>query len=182
MNHQPFEEWLLADEPPVGEQAIELSEHLDICPRCRQLETSWADAHQLFKESGLIAPTPGFATRWQERLQAQQQLTQKLRHHRQPWLLFVLTFSIAAALLVLLGFQLWQTFHSTAQLLLVKAFFLSLVLTIVDIGQDILTALFQVAVRFPVVQWAFLLGMSGFLGMLWITVGRQLVSIRRITL
>jgi predicted anti-sigma-YlaC factor YlaD len=182
MNHQPFEEWLLADEPPVGEQAIELDEHLLDCPRCRQLGTNWADVHQLFITSEQIAPAPGFTTRWQARLQEQQELARKQRNHRRPWLLFLLNFGIAGILLVLLGFQLWQNFHSTAQLLLVKAFLLSLVLTAADIGQDILSALIQVAVRFPIVQWAFLLGMSGFLGMLWITVGRQLVSIRRIPL
>lgn len=179
MNHQPFEEWLLADEPPSGEQAIELDEHLLDCPRCRQLESSWAEVHTLLHTSGQVAPLPGFTTRWQARLEAQQQEALKRRNHRQPWLLFTLFLSIAAVLLALLGFQLWQTLHSTAQLLLVKAFLLSIGLTVVDIGQDILSAFVQIAVRFPVVQWAFLLGMSGFLGMLWITIGRQLVSTRR---
>ncbi len=182
MNHQPFEDWLLADEPPAGEQAVELNEHLRDCPHCRQLETSLTDVHQLILTSGQIAPAPGFTTRWQARLQAQQELAFKRRNHRQPWLLFVLNFGIAAVLLALLVFQLWHTFHSTAQMLLVKAFLLSIVLTALDIGKDILSALIQVAVRFPVVQWAILLGMSGFLGMLWIAVGRQLVSIRRISL
>lgn len=182
MNHQPFEDWLLADKPPAGDQAIELSEHLRNCPRCRQLETSWAEVHQLFQTSGLIAPASGFTARWQTRLHAQQQLALRRRNHRQPWLLFALTFGIAAVLLIVLGFQLWQTFHATAQMLLVKAFFLSIFLTAVDIGQDILSALIRVAVQFPIVQWAFLLGLSGFLGMLWISVGRQLVSARRIML
>jgi hypothetical protein len=67
-------------------------------------------------------------------------------------------------------------------MLLVKAFFLSIAVTVVDIGQDILSAFIEIAVRFPIFQWAFLLGMSGFLGMLWLTVGRQLVSARRIML
>ena len=182
MNHQPFEEWLLADEPPAGEQALELREHLRDCPRCRELEASWAGVHKLFQTSEQIAPTPGFTSRWQTRLHAQQEQAFKRRHHRQPWLLFALNFVIAAALLFLLSLQLWRTFHSPEQLLLVKAFFLSTILTIADLSQDILTALTQVVVRFPVVLWVFLLGLSGFLGSLWITVGRQLVSTRRITL
>jgi predicted anti-sigma-YlaC factor YlaD len=182
MNHQPFEEWLLADEPPAGEQALELREHLRDCPRCRELEAGWAGVHILFQSSEQIAPTPGFSSRWQTRLYAQQEQAFKRRHHRQPWLLFALNFVIAAALLILLSLELWRTFHSTAQLLLVKAFILSLILTLVDLSQDILTASIQVAVRFPVVLWVFLLGLSGFLGSLWITVGRQLVSTRRITL
>jgi hypothetical protein len=82
----------------------------------------------------------------------------------------------------LLGVQLWRTFNSPQQLLLVKAFILSLFLTIVNISQDILTASIEVAERFPVVLWVFLLGLSGFLGSLWITVGRQIASTRRITL
>jgi len=182
MNHQPFEEWLLADEPPTGEQALELREHLRDCPRCCELEASWDGVHKLFQTSEQVAPTLGFSDRWQTRLHAQQEQAFKRRHHRQPWLLFGLNFLIAAALLTLLGLQLWQTFHSTAQLLLVKAFFLSIILTIVNLSQDILTALIQVVERFPVVLWVFLLGLSGFLGSLWITVGRQLVSTRRITL
>jgi anti-sigma factor RsiW len=182
MNHQPFEEWLLADEPPAGEQALELHEHLRDCPRCRELEASWAGVHKLFQTSEQIAPTPGFTSRWETRLHAQQEQAFKRRHHRQPWLLFAFNFIIAAALLILLSLQLYQTFHSTAQLLLVKAFIISIILTIVNLSQDILTALIQVVVRFPVVLWVFLLGLSGFLGSLWITVGRQLVSTRRITL
>lgn len=181
MNHQPFEQWLLADDPPTGEQVIELREHLRDCPRCRILEANWADVHKLFQTAEQIAPTPGFTTRWQARLQEQQQARIR-RHHFLPWVLFTLTISIAAVLLGILSYQLMQTFHSTAQVLLVKAFFLSILLTILDISQDILSTLIHVSVRFPVVQWIFLLGMSGFLGMLWITVGKQLVSTRRISL
>ena len=182
MNHQPFEEWLLADEPPAGEQALELHEHLRDCSRCRELEASWTGVHKLFQTSEQIAPTPGFSNRWQTRLHAQQEQAFKRRHHRQPWLLFALNFVIAAALLVLLSLQLWRTFHSTEQLLLVKAFFLSIILTIADLSQDFLTAFIQVVERFPVLLWVTLLGLSGFLGSLWITIGRQLVLNRRITL
>jgi len=182
MNHQPFEEWLVADEPLTGEQALELREHLLNCPRCCELEANWAGVQKLFQVSEQIAPAPGFATRWQSRQQAQQLQALNRRHHRQPWLLFVINFIIAAALLFLLGLQLWRTFDSPQQLLLVKAFILSIVLTIVNISQDILTALIQVTTRFPVMLWVFLLGFSGFLGSLWITVGRQIASTRRITL
>jgi predicted anti-sigma-YlaC factor YlaD len=179
MNHQPFEKWLLADEPPTGEQTLELRNHLRDCPRCRQLEVSWAEVNDLFQNSEQIAPAPGFTTRFQTRLEAQQARNRRL--YRQPWFLLVLNIGIAAVLLILLGLQLWRAFNSTAQLLLVKAFFLSIVLTIADVVQNILAIFIQVTEWFPVVQWAFLLGMSGFLGMLWITVGRQLVSTRRIT-
>lgn len=181
MNHLPFEEWLLADEPPAGEQAIELREHLRDCPHCRELEASWASVHKLIQTSEQIAPTPGFTNRWQTRLQAQQQQAFSRKHHRQPWLLLALNFLIAAALLMLLGFQLWSAFHAPQQLLLVKAFILSIFLTVVNISQDILTALIEVTVRYPVVLWVFLLGLSGFLGSLWLSVGRQLASTRRIS-
>ncbi len=181
MNHQPFEEWLLADEPPAGEQAIELREHLRECPRCRELEANWACVHKLFQDSEQIAPAPGFTARWQTRLQAQQQQALNRKRHSQPWILFALNFLIAAALLVLLGVQIWRTIDSPAQLLLVKAFLISLILTVVDTGQDILTASLEVAARYPVILWVFLLGMSGFLGSLWITVGRQIASTRRIS-
>jgi predicted anti-sigma-YlaC factor YlaD len=179
MNHQPFEKWLLADEPPSGEQALELRNHLRDCPRCRQLEASWAEVNTLFQNSEQIAPAPGFTTRWQTRLEAQQ--ARNRRFYRQPWFYLVLNIGIASVLLILLGLQLGRAFHSSAQLLLVKAFFLSSLLTIADIAQNILSIFLQVTEWFPIVQWAFLLGMSGFLGMLWITVGRQLVSTRSIT-
>lgn len=182
MNHQPFEEWLLADEPPAGEQALELREHLRDCPRCRELEAGWSGVRKLLQSSEQVAPSPGFSNRWQTRLQAQQALDYQRRHHRQPWLLFTVNFLIAAVLLILLGAQLWRTFQSTAQLLLVKAYILSFILTIVDLGHDILTAFIVVAERFPVMLWIFLLGLSGFLGSLWITIGRQIASTRRIVL
>ena len=180
MNHQPFEELLLADEPPAGEQALELRRHLRDCPRCRQLEVSWTEVHNLFQETEQITPAPGFTTSWQTRLQVQQ--ARNRRFYSKPWLWFVLNFSIATVLLILLGLQIWRAFNTTAQLLLVKAFFLSIILTFADVVHDFLTITAQVTERFPAVQWAFLLGMSGFLGMFWITVGRQIVSTRRITL
>jgi hypothetical protein len=182
MNHQPFEDWLIADEPLTGEQTLELREHLRNCTHCCELEASWSGVEKLFQVSEQVAPTPGFTDRWQARLQAQQQQALITRHRRQPWLFFALNLLIAAALLILLGFQVWRTFNSPQQLLLVKAFILSFVLTIVDISQDILTALIQVTIRFPVMLWVFLLGLSGFLGSLWLTVGRQIASTRRITL
>jgi predicted anti-sigma-YlaC factor YlaD len=181
MNHQPFEEWLLADEPIAPEQAVELREHLRDCPRCRELEASWTSVHKLIQTSEQIDPTPGFTSRWQVRLHAQQQQALSRRFHRQPWLLLVLNLTIAAILLILLSMQLWRTFHTPQQFLLVKAFILSIILTIVDTGQDILTALIQITARFPVILWVFLLGLSGFLGSLWITVGRQIASTRRIS-
>lgn len=64
MNHRPFEDWLLEDQPLNSSQKRELDSHLRTCKVCRGI----AESNLALRSARLVAPAPGFSARWQERL------------------------------------------------------------------------------------------------------------------
>jgi hypothetical protein len=64
MNHQPFEEWLLNEEPVTPEQKRELDLHLRSCEYCSAL----AETGMVLRSVRLASPTAGFTNRFQARL------------------------------------------------------------------------------------------------------------------
>jgi hypothetical protein len=64
MNHQPFEDWLLDDQPLTLQQERELQIHLRSCTTC----TGIANSNLALHSRRLIAPPPGFTGRFRPRL------------------------------------------------------------------------------------------------------------------
>lgn len=64
MNHQPFEEWLLNDEPIAPEQKRELDLHLRSCDYCSAL----AETGKVLRSVVMASPAEGFTARFQARL------------------------------------------------------------------------------------------------------------------
>ncbi len=64
MNHRPFEDWLLDDQPLNPTQKRELDAHLRACKVCSAV----AESNMALRSARLVAPAPGFSVRWQERL------------------------------------------------------------------------------------------------------------------
>ena len=100
MGHQLYESWLLSAEPLMPEDEKMLHEHVETCQSCRDLFFAWQEVGNLFSEAPIAEPTPGFADRWQIRLE-NLEIEQKLRRQNLISLWFVST-TIGAALLVLL--------------------------------------------------------------------------------
>ena len=89
MNHRPFEDWLLADQPLNPTQKRELDSHLRACKACRGI----AESNLALRSARLVGPAPGFAARWQERL------VMARRAQRRRTLLGALFFSVGGLLL-----------------------------------------------------------------------------------
>jgi hypothetical protein len=66
MNHQPFEFWLLEDQPLDAEQKRELQDHLRSCTRCSALSETGLAFHTVRS----VGPAAGFTHRFQGRLAA----------------------------------------------------------------------------------------------------------------
>lgn len=64
MNHRPFEDWLLYDQPLNPTQKRELDAHLRTCKICSAI----AESNLALRSAHLVPPALGFANRWQERL------------------------------------------------------------------------------------------------------------------
>jgi hypothetical protein len=92
MNHRPFEDWLLDDQPLNPTQKRELDTHLRTCKVCSAI----AESNLALRSARVIAPMPGFSARWQERLVLAR------RAQRRRTLLGSLFFSLGG--LLLLGF------------------------------------------------------------------------------
>jgi hypothetical protein len=92
MNHRPFEDWLLHDQPLNPSQKRELDSHLRACKVCRGI----AESNLALRSARLLEPAPGFTARWQERLVVAR------RAQRRRTLLGTLFFSVGG--LVFLAF------------------------------------------------------------------------------
>ena len=64
MNHQPFEEWLLSEEPITSEQKRKLDLHLRSCEYCSVLAETGKVLHSVV----MASPAAGFTARFQARL------------------------------------------------------------------------------------------------------------------
>ncbi len=60
MNHRPFEDWLLADQPLDAQQQRDLQNHLRDCVSC----TAIAEANMALRAVRMISPQPGFSERF----------------------------------------------------------------------------------------------------------------------
>jgi len=64
MNHQPFEGWLLSEEPITPEQKQELDQHLRSCDYCNAL----VETGRVLRSVKMVSPAMGFSARFQARL------------------------------------------------------------------------------------------------------------------
>ncbi len=176
MNHQPFKDWLLSDEPLEAQQSQALQQHLHECADCRQIENAWADASALMRRAAFAAPAPGFTARWQERLAAQRLQAQR----KQAWVAIAVTAAIAFALVVLFGTHVLDLLASPASLLLAWIARLASLLSVYGILQEVFYALSRVTPLVPVIGIFFAVGFICFLSVAWLATYRQLTMARRI--
>ena len=64
MDHRPFEDWLLDNQPLTIDQKRELNTHLQVCTSC----TALAEVNLALKSVRLVEPSAGFVDRFQVKL------------------------------------------------------------------------------------------------------------------
>jgi hypothetical protein len=160
MNHRPFEDWLLDDQPLDPTQKRELDAHLRACNVCRGI----AESNLALRSARVIAPAPGFSARFQERLVLAR------RAQRRRTLLGTLFFSLGGLVLVALlaGPFLVSLIGSPAEWLStvigVLLFIYTTTLAVAEAGSVIFHVLPDIM---PPFVWLVLLStLSGF-GLLW---------------
>jgi len=77
MNHQPFESWLLNEDPLTPQQRGELNLHLADCENCGTLDGSLRAMEKALRSAPMAAPVSGFTRRFQMSLPARQALEQR---------------------------------------------------------------------------------------------------------
>lgn len=163
MNHQPFENWLLSEEPLSPENAGALQDHLETCDQCQELQTAWNGVIGLFQDVPVLEPELGFVTRWQERLAVERGVELSIRHRWQSIIMLILVGNVIAALVVLLRTQFLTSFESPLELLLSGVYRIASIVTWVNALQNIFITMFRTLTSVvPVGLWALLgLGLVG---------------------
>ena len=92
MNHRPFEDWLLDDEPLTIQQQRDLEAHVRSCSTCAAI----AESNLALHAARLVAPADGFADRFWVRLE------KRRREQRWRQVIGTLVLVVGGALLVYL--------------------------------------------------------------------------------
>lgn len=163
MNHQPYENWLLSEETLASEDAQALTEHLETCEHCRELQKAWLGVVDLFQEVPELEPAPGFVNRFQERLALEKQVETSARNRWQSMILLVLIGNVIAGLVVLLATQFLSTYQSPLAWFLSGIYRLASIVAAVNAFQNIFYTLFRnITSVVPAGIWAFLgIGLVG---------------------
>jgi hypothetical protein len=66
MNHQPFEDWLLNDQPLTSIEKRDRDAHIRTCRYCAALIETGLEVHSV----RMVSPMPGFVSRFEKRLAA----------------------------------------------------------------------------------------------------------------
>jgi hypothetical protein len=161
MDHRPFEDWLLDNQPLNIDQKRQLNTHLRTCSSCAAL----VEVNLALESVRVAAPAAGFTDRFQIRLAAKKQTLRR----RNFWGFVVLTLSV----LVLFGWISWPVLKNLIQspVNLLASWISSLVSFWASL-QAIIRAgmvLFKVAPGFiPAYIWAVILFAAGGWSLVWV--------------
>lgn len=160
MNHQPFETWLLNEQPLTNEQKRELNAHLRVCMDCANL----AETGTILRAKRMAVPDAGFTIRFQTRLAARRALERRQRF----WgsILFTLVGLILAAWIS--GPFIAEATRAPAQWIsLILGYILFIVTSLQALINVGLVLLYVVPDFVPPLVWgAAILAAAGF-GLLW---------------
>jgi hypothetical protein len=162
MNHRPFEDWLLENQPLTPEQNQELKNHLKTCTTCLAL----TEVDLMLKTSRLVAPRAGFTERFQLKLVTEKQLARK----RQFWGLGILGLIaiLAMGFLVVQLFSIWLS--SPAEIFVTwVTWWVTLVSSIRTYGTIGLVFVKIAAGMIPLPLWLGMAGGSFLLVLVWVT-------------
>ena len=178
MTHQPFEDWLLYDEPLTPSQKQELQVHLRACEQCTRLASAWRQTESALHRAPVLEPEKGFSNRWQVYLVAHQLRLQRRQR------LGMLLFSIGGAslLLTLTGLMLLPVLQSPKPLLIALAY--QVTRSAFTLGEILDTVATVFGALFGVVPPTFWVGLSvaaGSLAVLWLVAVRKLTAPGRVT-
>jgi hypothetical protein len=161
MNHRPFEDWLLNQDPLTAAQKCELQEHLQTCPTCSAL----VEVDLALKSVRQAAPAEGFVDRFQVRLAAQRKMLK-----RRNFLGFLILTLCVIGILTWLAWPVLQVVLASPVAFLASwlSYFISLWTSLQAMGR--VSELFlQIMPKFvPPVVWAVVLLGAGGWCLLWV--------------
>jgi hypothetical protein len=161
MDHRPFEDWLLDNQPLTIDQKRQLNTHLKTCSSCSTL----VEVNLALKSVRLAEPAVGFADRFQVRLAAKK----KALRQRNFWGFAVLSLSVIGIFAWVSWPMIKDLIQSPVNLL---ASWISSLVSLLDSLQALFRAgmvLFKVVPGFvPAYIWAVILFGAGAWSLVWV--------------
>jgi len=183
MGHQPYESWLVSEEPLLPEDELKLHEHIASCDTCRQLSYSWSEVQDLFQEPQFASPSPGFTGRWQSRLVEYHLLETERKQKRMSWMFFAAMAGAAAILLVFMGVQFFSSVQAPIQLFIGGLTLIAGFLNLASALQIALIPFLNVILVSVPTYWWFIVVIAACLLTLVLTLSaRRILSPRRVSL
>ncbi len=160
MNHRPFEDWLLDDQPLNPAQLRDLQSHLRDCSSCSAL----AESNLALKSVRPVAPVPGFAARFQVRL-AENRRASRLR---QTIGTLVLVIGGLSLLYWMINPYLMEILRSPAEWITNVVGYFLFIFAMVRVWSEISVILFGVLPDvIPPLGWLVLVSVVGGLSLMW---------------
>jgi hypothetical protein len=167
MNHRPFEDWLLDDEPLSPQQARELQAHVRSCPACAAI----AESNLALHSARRVSPATGFTDRFRVRLEKRR----REQRWRQVIGTIVLVLGGMGLVYWLAGPFILDAFNSPAAWLTAGVGYFLFVLTSFQVLGEATAILLRVVPDFiSPAGWAALAAGAAGLGYLW------MISIQRV--
>ena len=167
MNHRPFEDWLLDDEPLTPQQARDLQVHVRSCAACAAI----AESNLALHATRLISPKSGFTDRFRV------QLEKRRREQRWRQVIGTIILVLGGVGLVywLAGPLIIEAFRSPASWITVGVGYFIFIMTSLQVIGEAGSILLRVLPTFiSPIGWVILTGGAAGLAYLWT------ISIRRV--
>jgi len=183
MDHQPYESWLVVDEPLLPDQEANLQEHLKSCESCRQLHNSWQEVETLFVEQTIVQPKPGFTERWQVRLAKEFSQENERQQRRSSWIFLGSTSGAAFLVLIIMAIGFFSTVQNSTEVFISGMTFIAGLLNLTNAVQVALVPLLEVIiVSVPTLWWLFLIISASLLTTVLIFSTLRILRTRRVSL
>ncbi len=160
MNHRPFEDWLLDDQPLTAQQARELQAHVRDCRSCASI----AESNVALHATRLVGPATGFTDRFRVRLETRR----REQRWRQVIGTIVLVLGGVGLVYWLAGPLILEAFNSPASWITAGVGYFLFILTSFQVLGEATAILLRVVPGFisPTGWIALMAGVAG-LGYLW---------------
>ena len=160
MNHRPFEDWLLNEQPLTPEEKRKLQTHLQACDHCTALAEVNLELHSV----KMAAPAPGFTQRFRIRLEAQRV---RERRNRMVGVLILILGALVLSAVSLAPFLI-RFLGSPAEWIAAGISFLLTLVSMAEAIGDIGSILLRVLPDFiPPFAWLVVASALSGIGLLW---------------
>lgn len=161
MNHRPFEDWLLDDQPLTPEQNRDLQTHLRTCTTCAAIAESNLALHSARK----VTPAAGFIDRFQLRLAEQR----KAARVRQTIGTLIFVIGGLGLLVWLAGPIVQEALRSPAEWITTAVSYFLFVLTSIQALNEVTLVLLHIIPDLvSPLGWLMVISVLGGLGLMWI--------------